>query len=370
MNKAPEMPVDTAAPSNAAPRPKGPAWRRSRLRRFAFRVVGLMIAFAFICAAGETALRLAAPQKILPRYVTDSGFGVKVHWPNLVTHHSTGEYRIEIRTNSLGMRTDREYPFAKPPGTYRIVGVGDSFTIGYEVEVEDCYLSRVERALLDGSRAAEVLNLGVSGFGTAEELIMLRERGFKFGPDAVVVGYFDNDIGDNTRSQLFALDVDGTLTRRNASYLPAVKAQDFLFSLAPYRFLAENSHLMCFVREQASEIVQKRMRKKSAAAQSLSNDDESKLTAALLDEVKRECDSRGIRLYVLVIPSPDNTSNFPQAFLKDVGAANIVDMRPIQAEPMKTQALYWQKSDGHWNPAGHKLAAEELSRRIVADMTK
>lgn len=370
MNKAPEMPLNTAAPSNVAPVSKGPVWRRSRLRRFAFRICGLMVALAFASVAGEMALRLVAPQKILPRYVTDSGFGVKVHWPNLVTHHSTGEYRIEIRTNSLGMRADKEYPFAKPPGTFRIVGVGDSFTIGYEVEVEDCYLSRVERSLRDAGKPVEVLNLGVSGFGTAEELIMLRERGFKFEPDAVVVGYFDNDIGDNTRSQLFALGDDGALMRRNASYLPAVKAQDFLFSLAPYRFLAENSHLMCFVREQASEIVQKRMRKKSAVAQSLSNDDEAKLTAALLDEVKRECDARGIRFYVLIIPSPDNSSNFPLAFLKNVGPANIVDMQPIQAGPMKEQVLYWQKSDGHWNPAGHKLAAEELSRRIAADMAK
>lgn len=360
--------MSSPAGSVAAGAPQVPAWRRSRLRRVAFRIGGLVVALAFICVVGEVALRLLAPQKILPRYVTDSGFGVKVHWPNLVTHHSTGEYRIEIRTNSLGMRADCEYSITKPPGVYRVVGVGDSFTIGYEVQVEDCYLTRVERNLRDAGKPVEVLNLGVSGFGTAEELIMLRERGFKFDPDAVVVGYFDNDIGDNTRSQLYALLEDGVLTQRNNSYLPAVKAQDFLFSFAAYRFLAENSHLMCFVREQASEIVQKRMRKKSAAAQSLTNDDEAKLTAALLDEVKRECDARGIRLYVLVIPSPDNTSNFPQAFLKSVGPANIVDMRPIQAGPIATQVLYWQKSDGHWNPAGHKLAAEELSRRIASDM--
>jgi len=361
---------NSSAESSAAPTTRTPAWRRSRLRRFAFCIGGLIVAASFICIVGEAALRLFSPQKILPRYVTDSGFGVKVHWPNLITHHSTGEYRIEIRTNSLGMRSDRDYSFAKPPGTYRIVGVGDSFTIGYEVEVEDCYLSRVEQTLRDAGKPVEVLNLGVSGFGTAEELIMLRERGFKFEPDAVIVGYFDNDIGDNTRSQLFELGDGGALTRRNASYLPAVKAQDFLFSFAAYRFLAENSHLMCFVREQASEIVQKRMRKKSAAVQSLTNDDEVRLTAAMLDEVKRECDARGVRLYVLVIPSPDNTSNFPQAFLENVGPANIVDMRPLQANAMSSQVLYWQRSDGHWNPAGHKMAAEELSRRISADMTK
>jgi len=354
----------------SAPSPRQPAWRRSRLRRLLFGAAGLACAVLFSSGLGEVYFRLFLPQKLLPRYVTDSGFGVKVHWPNLVTHHTTGEYRISIRTNSLGMRADREYPIEKPPGTVRIVGLGDSFTIGYEVEVEDCYLSRLEGLLRGGGSAVEVLNLGVSGFSTAEELIMLRERGFKFNPDIVVVGYFDNDIGDNTRSQLFALQSDGNLVQRNASYLPAVKAQDFLFSFAAYRFLAENSHLLCFVREQASEIVQKRMRKKSAAVQSLTDDDEAKLTAALLDEVKRACDERGVRFYVLVIPSPDNTSNFPMALLKNVGPANIVDMRPVQAEPIKSQVLYWQKSDGHWNPVGHKLAAEELARRIGSDVSK
>lgn len=364
----PSQTTDAPAGARTPPTSLQPSWRRSKLRRFLFRMGGLFVAFAVCCLLSETYFRLFSPQKLLPRYVTDSGFGVKVHWPNLVTRHTTGEYRITIRTNSLGMRADREYSFEKPPGVRRIVGLGDSFTIGYEVEVENCYLSRLERSLRDSGQAVEVLNLGVSGFGTAEELIMLRERGFKFDPDVVIVGYFDNDIGDNTRSQLFALKEDGSLIQRNSSYLPAVKAQDFLFSFAAYRFLSENSHLLCFVREQASEIVQKRMRKKSAAVQSLTNDDESKLTAALLDEIKRECDARGVRFYVLVIPSPDNTSNFPQAFLKNVGPDNIIDMRPVQAEPIQTQVLYWQKSDGHWNPSGHKLAAETLARRLERDL--
>ena len=321
------------------------------------------------CFVGEIALRLFAPQKLLPRYVTDSGFGVKVHWPNLVTHHSTREYRIEIRTNSLGMRADREYAWDKPAGVQRIVGLGDSFTIGYEVEVEDCYLSRLEKGLHDAGRPVEVLNLGVSGFGTAEELILLQQRGLKFHPDVVIVGYFDNDIGDNTRSRLYALE-GGALVRKADSYLPAVGLQDFLFSFRAYRYLAENSHLMCFVREGASEIVQKRMRKKSAEVQAMTHDDEAKVTAALLDEVCRVTEEAGAKFYVLVIPSPDNTSNFPQQFLKRVGPANIVDMRPIQAEPRKTTPLYWEKSDGHWNPAGHKLAAEALTQRISADLPK
>ena len=43
-----------------------------------------------------------------------------------------------IRTNSHGLR-DREREWEKPKGIKRILGLGDSFTFGYQVSEKDCY---------------------------------------------------------------------------------------------------------------------------------------------------------------------------------------------------------------------------------------
>lgn len=334
----------------------------SRKKKLLFIAAMLVIFPPLLAVALEVLLRLVAPQPLLPRYVTDSGFGVRVHCRNISIHHSTADYRIAIRTNAMGIRADREFSFAKPDGVFRIVGLGDSFTFGYGVEVEDTYLARLERSLRQIPVRAEVINLGVSGAGTAEELIMLNEVGLRFEPDLVVVAYYRNDIGDNTRAGLYSVSDSGELHRTKDKYLPAVNMRDFLYSFGLYRYLAEHSHLMCFVREATSAIVKRRMRAENARRKS--ERDEERLTAALLDEIKRVCAERNIDFVVLDIPSDNYVSNLPAGFLTRVAPEEIVDLRVPFKDHVPERLLYWARSDGHWTPMGHQVAAQALLERI------
>jgi lysophospholipase L1-like esterase len=105
-----------------------------------------------------------------------------------------GEGTLTYRINSLGLR-DREVERLKAPGVRRILAVGDSFTFGTGVRLEDVYPSRLQR-LLDESGPpgrSEVLNLGVMGFNTAHEVALLREVGLGLSPDLVLLCYVLND---------------------------------------------------------------------------------------------------------------------------------------------------------------------------------
>jgi hypothetical protein len=52
-----------------------------------------------------------------------------------------------------------------------------------------------------GGRKVEVINFGVSGYGTAQELITLRERVWDYSPDLVILAFTtNNDVTDNTRA--------------------------------------------------------------------------------------------------------------------------------------------------------------------------
>jgi lysophospholipase L1-like esterase len=98
----------------------------------------------------------------------------------------------------------------KPSGVFRVIALGDSTTEGFEVAQNDTYTAVLERYLKKYGVNAEVFNAGISGFGTAEELLYLENEGIKYNPDAVVLGFFGNDFDDKARSDLFRIQ-DGEL---------------------------------------------------------------------------------------------------------------------------------------------------------------
>jgi len=100
------------------------------------------------------------------------------------------------RINSFGMR-DNEVSIHKAPGRFRIAVVGDSFTFGWRMTLEDCYVKQLERLLnhrAGRGDAFEVLNFGVCGYNTEQEKILLEEKVLAFDPDLVIVGLVTNDI--------------------------------------------------------------------------------------------------------------------------------------------------------------------------------
>lgn len=116
----------------------------------------------------------------------------------------TEEGRAYVRVNDAGMR-DVAHARGKPPGVLRIAVLGDSYTEAIQVERERSYPALLEKHLARCAGPVEVLNFGVSGFGTAQELLTLRERVWQYAPDVVLLAVFpSNDVVNNSR----ALDPD------------------------------------------------------------------------------------------------------------------------------------------------------------------
>jgi hypothetical protein len=111
--------------------------------------------------------------------------------------------RIEsyVKMNSHGFR-DRERTYEKEKGAFRILVLGDSMTAGLEVPFEKTFPYLLEEKLNSegskGSKRIEVINLGVSGFSTAQEYLTLKHYGLKYHPDLVILAYFNNDVRGNS----------------------------------------------------------------------------------------------------------------------------------------------------------------------------
>ncbi len=168
-------------------------------RRAKLLIVAGSIVFALLVC--EVALRVAGYTYPV-FYTTDQTRGYALR-PG-----AEGWYRKEgksyVRINSEGLR-DQEHAKRKPPGTLRIAIIGDSYAEALQVSQSAAFWSIMGERLqgceaFDG-HAVEVINFGVSGYGTAQELITLRERVWTFAPDIVLLAVTtNNDITDNSRA--------------------------------------------------------------------------------------------------------------------------------------------------------------------------
>ncbi len=119
-----------------------------------------------------------------------------------------GWYRKEgesyVRINSAGLR-DREHSKAKAPDTIRIALLGDSHAEALQVQMEQAFWAIIEQRLQAcrflARQRIEIINFGVSGYSTAQELITLREHVWDYAPDIVLLTITtNNDISDNSRA--------------------------------------------------------------------------------------------------------------------------------------------------------------------------
>jgi hypothetical protein len=123
---------------------------------------------------------------------------------------------VPARTNALGFRDTRDYSAAKPPGTFRILVLGDSVTFGHGALYETSYPFLLEQRLREWRPDVkwEVWNLAVPGYNTAQELAQLQQVGDRYQPDLVIVGVFLNDF-----TGLVPVSRPGTLARARSALL-------------------------------------------------------------------------------------------------------------------------------------------------------
>jgi lysophospholipase L1-like esterase len=101
---------------------------------------------------------------------------------------------ITYATNADGFR-DRTYPRATPPGTFRIVVLGDSIALGWGVALEESFPKRLEQRL---GPSVQVLSLGVAGYNPYTEAQLFADVGVGYRPDLVLVEFCINDLNDPT----------------------------------------------------------------------------------------------------------------------------------------------------------------------------
>ncbi len=154
----------------------------------------LVIAWAVALGGIELALRVFGDDVLaLGNQFVFYRFDPKLGWSNRPNSHgylTRAEYRIPVEINSVGMR-DREPP-PRLQGRQRIAVLGDSFVWGVGAQYGQRFTEVLQRKL----PRLDVLNYGVSGYGTTQELAQL-DGVLDAKPDYVIVALcLSNDVTD------------------------------------------------------------------------------------------------------------------------------------------------------------------------------
>jgi hypothetical protein len=377
---------------------------------------------------GETGLRLASIEgyQKIGDFVDSAPTHFHTADPNLgwkLKPGASGEWKGEgasfVRVNSDGLRDDREHTKAKPPNTLRVAVLGDSFTEAIHVPVEQTFWSKLERKLgncaaVKGRKNVEVLNFGVQGYGTAQELIMLRKKVWDYNPDIVVLAFFTGNDAINNSPKLeydlyrpfFVDNASGKLVpdmsfRKLAPLDRNTRAVSFVDRLPSW--LVNNSRILQVVKKVDLDM-KKRQISKDFTVLRANNFNPPKdavwenawrVTEDLIVTMRNEVVQKNADFLLVVIGDPIQVNRDPARRKKFMQENNIQDLfypdRRLEklgtregfrvltlAEQFKGYTEKYQvcvhgfdnsvPCGGHWNEIGHRLASIKISQNLCQQL--
>lgn len=270
------------------------------------------------------------------RYVFDNQLG----WRNIPNLKSS-TYGKPLTINSRGLR-DREYDYEPTPGGSRILVLGDSYAWGYGVGDDEVFSEVLERNLDGGKNRWEVINTGVSGWGTDQEFIFFRDEGVKYRPDVVVLAMFvQNDPLNNV-------------------------------ALVQY-FLGKP----CFTSTNLTEIVPPVVRPGVKERWLEENRDVLGMTIQLVAAIQEECRKINARLVLMTFGQYGHDANqflvkfeseLTQSLRSRLPEVSLLDVdRKFSERAVDPRTVADPDLDMHWNAAGHKIVAELLEEHLAAE---
>jgi lysophospholipase L1-like esterase len=299
---------------------------------------------------------------------------------------STESYTIDapVHVNSLGLRDD-EIPLAKPAGERRILCLGDSFTFALGVRFEDLYVQQLE-ALLAKQRPGEriqVINAGIAGYNTRQELIRLLAQGFALEPDLITIGFYFNDLVGNEEplpdlATTPMLDPEQVTERPTLQHaLPSWIRDRLRQSVLLYQIVIRSKMLLQALQPSSDDY--SRVQGALLAGDAKTLEPYWRITGQRLLEIADAARARGIPVVLLVFPMENQMQlAIPPAVwierLREIWAPTgmpIIDLEPAYRAALAAGQNPFLPYDLHPSALGMQIAAAQLldvitSRNLLA----
>lgn len=293
------------------------------------------------------------------------------HQPNSHKSLTKEGHSYNLSYNSHGFRVP-EHTYKKPKGVRRVVILGDSFVDGSEVDDRETFSWLMQEEL----DSIEVINLGVYGYSTTQELFALKKFALRYDPDIVLVMTMTNDFTDNLLNfsafgpcPRYTLKNDSLVLENTNDAAAQEVFAEINLPVPAFKFFHQHSYLYYALNQfiyqrlygqKIEEII------KSERTQ-LNRQEQEYLYLQIIEKMKRICDQSGIDFWVFfVYPQKQLLDNelspsltlIEQMTEKGVNAVDLFQiLRNKEMRSKKDESLYYVK-DFHWNARGHKYVSE------------
>jgi hypothetical protein len=293
-----------------------------------------------------------------------------------VLDQSGEKYAINYSTNEFGFRE-----FGDPNSDRkRILIVGDSFTGDPYTSDEDAYFGIIKKKL-----PVEVFAIGAGGYGTLQQLLLIREFADKINPDILILQFCSNDLENNSfflegpsivrnQKNLRPYWVDGDIKYRLRSYSPYVllyrsfrlfRTVDALITTFQYQlygsyFPPQFRDFDFFIPAEAKtpQLKAEIDRQKTSAILT---------TKFLMSEIRRVLPDAELISFTASTADPEEIGIWEQ-LTTETGFHSFLSPTMLVQEAEENGEIVRVHDGAHWNRLGNMIVGEELARIIESDL--
>ncbi|MBX9767124.1 MAG: SGNH/GDSL hydrolase family protein, partial [Bdellovibrionales bacterium] len=259
---------------------------------------------------------------------------------------------FSFRLNKQGYRGE---DWETSPDGKSVLFLGDSYTFGWGVRDAETFPAQIKAYFQKKRMSAKILNAGVPGYGTFQELAVLKDWIESLNISLVVLSVVMNDAQPPE-----AIPLHPEISYRYASSWVLSELREYLNSIAkrtlvtPTKFRASEDYNIDFRREPNFRSVKDSLK-----------------------EIRDLCEQRKIPLLVTILPDFTNNFNSTYAYRgiheKVMSMATELGIEAIDMLPLfegKNSASLRVPGDGHPNAEAHRLIAKYLLDHLNREPVK
>lgn len=287
---------------------------------------------------------------------------------------------VTYRINSRGFR-EREFRLQEPANRQRLLCLGDSFTFGTGVAVEDTWPRRLERLCESDGVALQALNLGVYRYNALQQEALLR-RALEGGLEAsgVVWCFYVNDASGHGFEEVGASQPSWEtqlIQRLGLTSGTWERGTESNGRMAATMGLRRTSALADYLGYRLHETLHCRVQRRNYRNDWRSGGPGLQAVADCLVRVRDLCDERELELTVCMYPALLGTFDGAHPYdavhasLAELAAAAGIRMLDLR-EPLAgiaPEALWAHTHDRHPNGECNALVATYLKQHLASATT-
>ena len=347
------------------------------MKEVLFRVAAVIISIAMGALLSEVTLRLFAPR--LGTTVNDKDrfcrFDHNLGWVprEKITWGKQGDL---VHENQFGLRGPDNMQLQKASGRKRVLVLGDSYVWGVGASQEELFTNPQVYGTND-----EIINGGVSGYGTDQEYLFYLRLGQKFDVDQVVLAFtLYNDVENNLNPKQYGyrkpyFTLNGGQLVLHDDHVRYSRVENF------FRYLNRESRVCNVAGQGFDGLIKTLLRKHKKPLEAdvdVSEADRKgiELTLAILEKLKEAVEAHHAKFYVVFIPYKPRVEqhlagNHPFAPLLAAGLTKMgVSYREPYPEFLKSAIAgvdpFNTGGDNHFSAAGHALFAKFVTDTDLA----